>query len=48
MESTSKPKGIIQKPRMGKKPNSPPTQSARPTTMRSGREDGIGIEKRPK
>jgi hypothetical protein len=42
-ESTSNPKGIIQKPRIGKKPNRPNTTNTHPMTILSRRERGIGM-----
>ena len=46
-ESTSNPKGIIQKPRIGRKPISPPATSRTPKTTRRMRDAGTGMEMRP-
>jgi hypothetical protein len=47
IESTSRPSGNIQKPRIGRNPSNPAMQRAIPTVIRKGRDDGIGTEKRP-
>jgi hypothetical protein len=46
-ESTRNPKGTIQKPRIGRKPTSPPRTSNMPITRRQIREPGSEKEYRP-
>jgi hypothetical protein len=43
----SNPNGIIQNPRIGRKPNSPNRMKAPPMTMRRSRERGSGMRYPP-